>query len=139
MAETIIVSPTGEPVALPQPGGTQARWRCLSRRGMVFSELEGFDYTAIAPAARLQLPDHPYSELVVLISAGRAEALLDGRAHDVGPGDAILQPPGQGFTLTNTDVQDLEVVSVELIPPRHAERLPCRTPQIVEVPQAARP
>lgn len=138
MAETIIVSPTSEPVSLPQADGEPVRWRCLARRGMVFAELEGFDCTIIAPGGRLQVPSHRYSELAVLIAAGQGMALLDGQQREVGPGDVILQPPGEGFPITSTGEAELELVSVELIPPRFAERLPYRTPQIVDLPQAVR-
>jgi uncharacterized cupin superfamily protein len=136
MAQTIIVSPTCEPVSLPQRHDQPVRWRCLARRGMVFSELEGFDYAVIAPAGRLRFPAHPYTELVALIAAGQGDALIDDGQRSVRSEDMIVQGAGDGFSLINTGTSDLEVVSVEIIPPRFAQRLPYRTPQIVELPQA---
>lgn len=137
MAQTIIVSPTSEPVNLPQAGGTSARWRCLARRGMVFSELEGFDHTAVGPGNRFRVPSHPYSELVVLVAAGRGDVLLGvTRERAVWPGDVVLQPPGGGCTIINSGTEELELISVEVVPPRYADLLPYRTPMIVELPEA---
>ena len=137
MANTVIVSPTGEPVRIGDSASPALGWRCLARRGMVFCELEGFEHLTVAPNGALHGPAHPSTEQIVFVVSGEATAEVGGRTFPLTPGEVLLLGIGGKYTLTNTGEGALELLTVEFIPAQIADRLPRRTPQLIDIPATA--
>jgi mannose-6-phosphate isomerase-like protein (cupin superfamily) len=55
---------------------------------------------SLEPRAATKRHYHARSEEIYLIVEGGGELEVDGRRHDVGPGDAVLIPPGSWHQLT---------------------------------------
>jgi len=55
---------------------------------------------SLAPGQSTQRHRHLRSEEIYLVLEGEGRMQLDGEAADVGPGDAILIPPGALHTIT---------------------------------------
>jgi mannose-6-phosphate isomerase-like protein (cupin superfamily) len=55
--------------------------------------------------------DDPLEELYLVVE-GTARMRVDDERHDLGPGDAVLAPPGSRHDLTNTGDTPLKVVVV---------------------------
>jgi quercetin dioxygenase-like cupin family protein len=138
MADTIVISPISEPAQLGQRGAQHVSWRCLSRRGMVFSELEGFEYMRIAPGSVLLGAAHPYTEIVLFTISGDGSIEVEPHTRAIRPRDAVMLPAGGEYALLADSQQPLELATVELIPDAIANRLPYRTPQLVELPEPRR-
>jgi mannose-6-phosphate isomerase-like protein (cupin superfamily) len=138
MANTIIVSPTSEPVRLGQRANGPVEWRCLSRRGMVFSELEGFEFVRIPTSGTLRGPAHPYTELTFYVIAGEGSAEIGPDSFELAARDLLMLPAAGRYALINGGQVPLELLSVEFVPGAIADRLPYRTPQLVDLPKGRR-
>jgi mannose-6-phosphate isomerase-like protein (cupin superfamily) len=99
---------------------------------MVFSEIEGFEQVTVAAGATLQAPAHPYTEQMIFAVRGRAVADVAGARLHLEAGEVLMLGVGGPHTLTNDGGEPLELLSIEFIPTQIADRLPPRTPQLVD-------
>ncbi len=132
MADTVIVSPTSDPLELWSESGSGVLWRCLARRGMVFSEIEGFEFARIPPGGVIAEHGHPHTEEITYVVSGRGRATLDGEELDLVSGDLLTVRTGSTHSLMNSGDDQLDVLMLEFVPEAVANMLPTRTPQLVE-------
>jgi quercetin dioxygenase-like cupin family protein len=132
MADTIIVTPNVEPVESNDGSTVSIGWRCLARRGMLFSEVEGFETLRIPPGGSTSARPHHYSEEVWFVVSGLATGDADGEQLTLTAGDALLVPLGCTSSLRNSGEDDLELITLEFLPGEVADRLPPRAPQLLE-------
>jgi quercetin dioxygenase-like cupin family protein len=132
MADTIIVTPNLEPVESTNGSTVPVGWRCLARRGMLFSEIEGFETLRIPPGGSTSARPHHYSEEVWFVVSGAAAGEADGEELTLTEGDALLVPLGSTCSLRNIGEADLELITLEFLPGEVADRLPPRAPQLLE-------
>jgi mannose-6-phosphate isomerase-like protein (cupin superfamily) len=129
-SQTKIVSPTypnPSPVLVPQPGGY-----ILERDKDVAKEepgthngggqTVGYSFFAKAPGLKLVFRKRalkPGSAIgyhlqkedeIYYVVSGRGVMTIDGKAFDVGPGDAILTRPGSSHGLTQAGAEDLVIM-----------------------------
>lgn len=62
---------------------------------------------ALAPGQATRRHHHARTEEIYAILAGTAEIEVDGDRRHVGPGDAILIPPGAGHQIRAGDAEEL--------------------------------
>jgi mannose-6-phosphate isomerase-like protein (cupin superfamily) len=126
----VIVSSTHDGLTRTVDGTTgTALWRCLGRRGMLFSECESFDYVRLAPGAVLDERGRGDVEEVWFVLRGRGEFLLDGEpALPVDEGHLVCCPHGTGGRWRGAEGSPLELLLLALMPASVSRRLPTRTP-----------
>jgi mannose-6-phosphate isomerase-like protein (cupin superfamily) len=106
-------------------------WRCLGRRGMLYSECESFDYLRLQPDAVLDERGREGIEEAWLVLRGEGE-FLDGEGSSlaVRMGDLVLCPCEAGGGLRNSADSPLELLLLALLPASLSQRLPVRTPVV---------
>ena len=77
----------------------------------------------IDPGAGLSLHIHPDYEEVTLVIEGKVQALLEGEACILGPGDVLLDPAGAKHTITNQSDEPAKVLA--MYPTTNPERVFC--------------
>lgn len=103
--------------------GTDLRWRCLARRGMVHSECEAVDHVLV-PANTAFAPSGTEGvESAWLVISG--DATVDG--NEVAAGDVILAPV-TARTRINAGPRGVELVWVVVLPDEVSRVLPTRKP-----------
>jgi mannose-6-phosphate isomerase-like protein (cupin superfamily) len=107
----------------------EAVWRCLGRRGMLYSECESFDYVRLAPGAVIDERGRADIEEAWFVLHGAGEFLDDeGRSLPVREGDLLLRPQAAcGHWRSNAD-SPLELLLIAVMPAAVSRRLPIRTP-----------
>lgn len=106
-------------------------WRCLGRRGMLYSECESFDYLRLAPGAALDERGREGIEEAWLVLGGEGEFLdAMGSALPVRAGDLVLRPCEAGGGLRNNTDSPLELLLLAMLPASVSQRLPVRTPLV---------
>lgn len=131
MADTLIVSPNRDHIELSSHGSAiPLLWRCFARRGMVFSEIEGFEAARIQPGGYIPEHTHARTEEIYFVTRGTATMTLDDERVDVGPGDVIMLPLNGRHSIRNTGEDELEIVVIEFAPPEVTDRLPPRAPSL---------
>ncbi|MBW4722185.1 cupin domain-containing protein [Saccharothrix obliqua] len=126
----MIVSRThdGLTVAFDRNAGCAA-WRCLGRRGMLFSECESFDYVRLAPGAVLDERGRGDIEEAWFVLRGSGEFTVEGEAPlHVEAGRLVLCPHRTGGTWRGVGDSALELLVLALMPASVSRRLPTRTP-----------
>lgn len=101
--------------------GTDLRWRCLARRGMVHSECEAIDHVLVPANAEFAPSGTEGVESAWLVISGAARA----DDHDVEAGDVILAPTATRFTAGPDGV---ELVWIAVLPDEVSRMLPPRRP-----------
>ena len=110
-------------------GTGEAVWRCLGRRGMLYSECESFDFVRLAPGAVLDERGRADIEEVWFVLGGSGEFRDDtGAARPVRPGDLVLCPHSASGTWRSAADSPLELLLLAMMPAAISERLPIRTP-----------
>jgi mannose-6-phosphate isomerase-like protein (cupin superfamily) len=105
------------------------RWRCLARRGMLYSECEAFDYVRLAPGAVRDGRGREGNEEAWFVLSGEGEFLGGGDSSlAVRKGDLVLCPSGAGGVLRNSADSALEVLLLAVLPASVTEQLPARSP-----------
>ena len=66
---------------------------------------------SLAPGAPGTVHSMDREEIFVAL-AGRARVSLDGRSHELGPGDTLIVPAGQAFALENPGPEPFEALAV---------------------------
>jgi len=137
MAQTLIVSSHAEPVQYPGVhggSGPPLLWSCFARRGMVWSEIEGFEAARLQPGATIAEHTHSRTDEIYLISEGHGHMTLDGgEPFAVAPGDLVMLPRGHSHGLVNSGDEELVIVVVEFLPGEMADLLPPRAPAMEAV------
>jgi quercetin dioxygenase-like cupin family protein len=134
LLSSLVVTPSTHPVMYPAPhggSGPPLLWRCFSRRGMLYSEIEGFESARLAPGAFIAEHVHSRTEEIYFVTRGRGLMTLDGgERFPVEPGDLIMLPRTHSHSLENTGDTEMEIIVVEFLPPEVADRLPARRPAL---------
>ncbi len=105
------------------------RWRCLARRGMLYSECEAFDYVRLAPGGVRDGRGREGNEEAWFVLSGEGEFLTGGDSSlFVRTGDLVLCPDGAGGVLRNSADFPLEVLLLAVLPASVTEQLPVRSP-----------
>lgn len=103
-------------------------WKCFARGSSLHSDLEAWEYAALAPGAANGEHLHTRTDEVYFFLAGRGRMTIDDESFDVRPGDAVLTPLGARHGLTNTGDARLEWLTIEMTHPRTIELLPTWSP-----------
>lgn len=107
----------------------EAVWRCLGRRGMLYSECESFDYVRLAPGAVLDERGREEIEEAWFVLRGQGEFLDDrGDSLPVRAGDVVLCPHEVGGHWLSSAEFPLELLLLAMMPASVSQRLPIRTP-----------
>ncbi|MGH3697357.1 MAG: cupin domain-containing protein [Pseudonocardiaceae bacterium] len=107
----------------------EAVWRCLGRRGMLYSECESFDYVRLAPGAVLDERGREDIEEAWFVLRGNGEFLDDGGGSlPVQAGDFVLCPGAACGRWRSSADSSLELLLLAMMPTSVSERLPIRTP-----------
>ena len=72
-------------------------------REYLHTEVQSLAEASLAPGRSTQRHYHARSEEIYLILDGRGELEVDGESRTVGPGDAVLIPPGSWHALAAGD------------------------------------
>ncbi|MGW5052709.1 cupin domain-containing protein [Actinokineospora sp. NPDC004072] len=106
-----------------------AAWRCLGRRGMLFSECESFDYVRLAPGAVLDERGRDDIEEVWFVLGGAGEYTAEGAAPlPVAAGAVLLCAHAVRGRWRNAGDAPLELLLLALMPAAVSAGLPVRTP-----------
>ncbi|RBQ20649.1 cupin domain-containing protein [Spongiactinospora rosea] len=106
-----------------------ALWRCLGRRGMLFSECESFDYVQLAPESVLDERGRGDIEEAWFVLRGNGEFIEDGKDPlPVEEGRLVLLSHGTGGRWRACENSPLELLVLALMPASVSRRLPERTP-----------
>lgn len=104
------------------------RWRCLSRRGMLYSECEAIDYLELAPQAVVTMRGRSGTEEAWYVLEGHVE--FDGHADGplrAGRGDLVLRPASISSAVRNPSSQTpAGLLLISAMPPAITDRLPVR-------------
>lgn len=107
----------------------EALWRCLGRRGMLYSECESFDYVRLSPGAVIDDRGREDLEESWLVLGGEGEFLdAEGDPLPVRKGDLILCPHAAGGHWRNNGDVPLELLLIAMMPASVSQRLPVRKP-----------
>ncbi|MGH8907576.1 MAG: cupin domain-containing protein [Egibacteraceae bacterium] len=107
----------------------ETQWRCLARRGMLYSECEAFDYLRLAPGAGRDTRGREGIEEAWFVLSGEGEfSDSRGNSFPMRAGDLIVCPRGTGGWLRNSAVSSLELLVIAVMPAAVTARLPVRTP-----------
>nr|WP_231861128.1 MULTISPECIES: cupin domain-containing protein [Frankia] len=107
----------------------ETAWRCLGRRGMLYSECESFDYARLAPGASLDGRGRDEIEEVWFVLAGEGTYLDAGSgARPVHTGDLLICPQtARGHWRAPFDTP-LELLLLAMMPASISRSLPPRAP-----------
>ncbi|RSN57144.1 cupin domain-containing protein [Amycolatopsis sp. WAC 04182] len=126
----MIVSNSGDGLTRTVDGSAgEALWRCLGRRGMLFSECESFDFVRLAPGAVLDERGRGDIEEAWFVLRGKAEFVEDGRDPLLArEGELVICAHGAAGRWRNIGDSPLEMLFLALMPASVSLRLPTRTP-----------
>ncbi|MEW2621593.1 VOC family protein [Streptomyces sp. NPDC048106] len=110
--------------------GRSRRWRCLARRGMLFSECESVDHVTLDKDSVLHADPEAGTECLWYVLRGDAafHTAGHGPGRPVREGHAVLLPAGAPGRLVADSAT--EVVVVTCVPDAVARRLPARAPSL---------
>lgn len=107
----------------------EAVWRCLGRRGMLFSECESFDYVRLAPGSVLDERGRDDIEEVWFVVRGTGEFVDDEKGVlPVREGELVFCTHASGGRWRGAADSPLELLLLALMPASVSRRLPLRTP-----------
>ncbi|MBV9004399.1 MAG: cupin domain-containing protein [Solirubrobacterales bacterium] len=110
-------------------GGTgQIRVNYLAVGGVLFSDMQLFEWGEVPPGAGAARHTHTRTEELFLLLSGRAVVGLGADQREVGPGDAILTGRGGEHWITAIGDEPLSLLIFEAMPPEIADRLPAHSP-----------
>jgi mannose-6-phosphate isomerase-like protein (cupin superfamily) len=130
MREGWIIGDLDEPSVVYGVHGTLglSRWKCLARRAGLFGAWEAVEWAWIPPGGISGEHVHTRTEEIYFILSGRGEMTLDGRPHQVGPGNLILTGLGTRHGLRNIGDEGLGWLVIELLSPATSAVLRGATP-----------
>ncbi|WP_416970770.1 cupin domain-containing protein [Streptomyces sp. 4F14] len=91
-----------------------SRWSCLARRTALHGGWEAVEWAWLPPGGVSGEHLHSRTEELYFLLRGRGEIHLDGTAHPVRAGDAVLTGLGSRHALHNTGQRPLSWLVVEL-------------------------
>lgn len=103
-----------------------ARWRCLARRGMLYSECEAVEHWTLAPHSELGLRGREGVESAWFVLDG-AGTTSDGMRLQ--PGDLVLAPASSAVRL-EAGGEGLELLWLAVYPDAVTKALPVRRPAV---------
>lgn len=126
----MIVSSTHDGLTRTVDGSAgEAVWRCLGRRGMLFSECESFDYVRLSPGSVLDERGRGDIEEAWFVVRGNGEFAEDGKAPvPVREGQLVCFAHSAGGQWRSAEDSPLELLLLALMPAAVSRRLPTRTP-----------
>ena len=94
------------------PDGVEA---FVTKDGSTIRELHHTDVQSLAeatlePGQATERHYHRVAEEIYLITKGAGDLEIDGERSRVGPGDAVLIPPGSWHTLENDGTSELRIL-----------------------------
>ena len=75
---------------------------------------------SIPPGGEIGQETHKYTEQTLFFQSGIGEAILDGMATPVGPGDVVVVTPGTQHNFRNTGTVPLQIFTT-YAPPNHID------------------
>jgi mannose-6-phosphate isomerase-like protein (cupin superfamily) len=126
----MIVSSTHDGLTRTTDGSTgDAVWRCLGRRGMLFSDCESFDYVRLAPGSVLDERGRGDIEEAWFVLRGSGDFVEDGKAPlPVIEGELVFCSHAASGQWRSAEDSPLELLLLALMPASVSRRLPARTP-----------
>lgn len=126
----MIVSSTQGGLTRTIDGGIgEAVWRCLGRRGMLYSECESFDYVRLAPGSVLDERGRDDIEEVWFVLHGKGEFVDDEKGPlPVREGELVFCSHTAGGQWRTDPDSPLELLLLAMMPASVSRRLPIRTP-----------
>jgi mannose-6-phosphate isomerase-like protein (cupin superfamily) len=107
----------------------EAVWRCLGRRGMLYSECESFDYVKLAPGAVIDERGRDDIEEVWFVLRGQGEFVDDTNGPlPVREGELVVCSHAAGGQWRSAADSPLELLLLAMMPTTVSRRLPTRTP-----------
>lgn len=109
-------------------GSGDIRVTYMAIGGVLFSEMQLFEWGEVPPGAGAARHRHTRTEELFLVISGRAIVGLGEDEREVGPADAILTGCGGEHWITAIGEDPLTLLILEAMPPDVAARLPALTP-----------
>ncbi|WP_255948093.1 hypothetical protein [Streptomyces odontomachi] len=107
----------------------EAVWRCLGRRGMLYSECESFDYVRLAPGSVLDERGRDDIEEVWFVVHGTGEFVDDEKGPlPVREGELVFCSHAAGGQWRSAADSPLELLLLAMMPASVSRGLPLRTP-----------
>jgi mannose-6-phosphate isomerase-like protein (cupin superfamily) len=126
----MIVSTTEHPSRSLAGSGIAAGWRCLARRGMLYSECESIDHVRLGPHAVLGPRGREGVESAWFVLDGEGTTShAGGEAIPVRPGDLVLAPASAEIGL-EAGGAGLELLWLAVYPEAVSRALPPRRPAV---------
>jgi len=96
----------------------------VTKDGSTIRELHHTDLQSLAeatlePGQATERHYHRVAEEIYLVTKGAGHLEIDGERRRVGPGDAVLIPPGAWHTLENDGTSELTILCVCVPPYSH--------------------
>jgi len=125
MTETLIVGTTARPALVHGVHGAagQTSWTCFTRRAGLDGDWEAVEWASVPPGGISGEHLHTRTEEVYFLLSGRARVLLDGRAHDLGAGHAVLTAVGSRHALHNIGTEPVSWLVIEILSPQVSRAL----------------
>ncbi|MBD0742684.1 cupin domain-containing protein [Streptomyces sp. CBMA152] len=116
MREAVIVADVHEPADVHGVHAAEglSRWTCLARRTGLHGRWEAVEWAWLPPGGVSGEHRHSRTEELYFVLRGRGEITLDGRAHPVRPGTAVLTALGRRHALRNTGRRPLSWLVIEI-------------------------
>ncbi|MEU5431989.1 cupin domain-containing protein [Streptomyces sp. NPDC020719] len=116
MREAVIVADVHEPADVHGVHAAEglSRWTCLARRTGLHGRWEAVEWAWLPPGGVSGEHRHSRTEELYFVLRGRGEITLDGRAHPVRPGTAVLTALGRRHALRNTGRRPLSWLVIEM-------------------------
>lgn len=112
--------------------GEETQWRCLARRGMLYSECEAFDYLRLRPGTEFALQGRAGTEGIWFILAGYGTLREPGRTRTdaaLEVRDVVLLPDNEEILLF-AGKDGIELLWLAVTPGAITRFLPHRRPAI---------
>ena len=81
----------------------------------------------LQPREDIGLETHAHIDQFFRIEHGQGEVKIDGSAHSIGPGDAVVVPAGTEHNVTNTSMTEPLQLYTIYSPPAHKDGVTHRT------------
>jgi len=109
-----------------QSGAHEGRGKILFSRRMEMNALSGcnfLDMSILPPGTSIGLHSHDkHDEEIYVVISGRGRMTVETTSFWVGPGDVIVNPPGDTHGLENLGTENLRLVVIDVPYPHSGNR-----------------